>query len=145
MIVKLKWITPDADEMIAEIARVSNPSGPRKRSNSDLIAYLIKHRHWSPFEMANICVEVQTTRDIGRQMLRHRSVSFQEFSQRYADPDDLGQPIMREPRLQHPTNRQASVPLDDLAIEHNWYARQRELWNHARETYEWARENGFAK
>ena len=109
MTVKLVHVTPDGDELIAYMARVSNPSNQSNPNNSKLIKYLIKHKHWSPFEMVNMCVEINTTRSISAQILRHRSFSFQEFSQRYANVDELELPIPPNLRLQDPTNRQNSI------------------------------------
>ena len=106
--VELKWITPDADMMIGHIARVSNLKALPEDDASKLIRFLIKHHHWSPFEMANMCVEINTTRDIGRQILRHRSFSFQEFSQRYAEVE-IEEIAMREMRSKGSTNRQGSI------------------------------------
>ena len=109
----LVHFTKDGDELIAHMARVSNPAGQQKASEaSGLISYLIKHGHWSPFEMVNMCVEIDTTRSIAAQILRHRSFSFQEFSQRYSDVNKLGLPILPELRRQDHTNRQNSI--DDI-------------------------------
>jgi len=140
----------DAQELIAYCARVSNPSNQLNTETSEkLIRYLVKHAHWSPLEMVSACVEIETTRDIARQILRHRSFSFQEFSQRYADPTrDLSFTI-REARLQDPKNRQNSVPLDGTLghaiIQDEWRDRQLELIRVAKETYEWAISKGIAK
>ena len=112
MTVKLVHVTPKGDELIAYMARVSNPSNQSNPNNSKLIKYLIKHKHWSPFEMVNMCVEINTTRSISAQILRHRSFSFQEFSQRYANVDQL--PIPPDLRLQDPNNRQNSIETDEL-------------------------------
>lgn len=114
MTVKLKWITPDADKSIAYLARVSNPNADPEMPSEKLINFLIRNRHWSPFEMASMCVEINTTRDIGRQILRHRSFSFQEFSQRYAEVSDFIR--HREMRLKGSTNRQGS--LDEVSEGH---------------------------
>jgi thymidylate synthase (FAD) len=140
----------DGKELVAFCARVSNPSNQMNKMTSDrLINYLIKHKHWSPFEMVDMCFEIETTRDIARQMLRHRSFSFQEFSQRYADPTtDLGFEL-REARLQDPKNRQNSIEInsegENVALIQEWYARQTKVIEAAREAYEWAIENGLAK
>lgn len=122
--VKLVWATPDADKLVAYMARVSAPNNQENYATAPkLIGYLIKHRHWSPFEMVSACVEIETTRDIGRQLLRHRSFSFQEFSQRYADPTkDLGF-TTRGARLQDHKNRQNSIEVDDPDL-HDWWWRQ---------------------
>tara|TARA_R100000781_G_scaffold9295_1_gene8076 strand:- start:299 stop:925 length:627 start_codon:yes stop_codon:yes gene_type:complete len=112
MTVKLVHVTPKGDELIAYMARVSNPSNQSNPNNSKLIKYLIKHKHWSPFEMVNMCVEINTTRSISAQILRHRSFSFQEFSQRYANVDQLPSPPNL--RLQDPNNRQNSLETDEL-------------------------------
>lgn len=117
--VKLKWITPDADNMVAYMARVSNPDNQdNKETAPRLIRYLINHGHWSPFEMVNACVEITTTRDISRQILRHRSFSFQEFSGRYAEYSGLE--TSRECRLQDTKNRQSSLPCEDEEIVEWW-------------------------
>ena len=112
MTVKLVHVTPKGDELIAYMARVSNPSNQSNPNNSKLIKYLIKHKHWSPFEMVNMCVEINTSRSISAQILRHRSFSFQEFSQRYANVDQLPSPPNL--RLQDPNNRQNSLETDEL-------------------------------
>lgn len=140
----LVWITPDAEELLVRIARVSNPDGDRKPA-PDLIRYMIEHRHWSPFTMVNFCIEVNTTRDIGRQMLRHSSMSPQEASQRYADARKLGDPVWREARMQHPKNRQASIPCEDPALESWWQVAQREIWIKVESVYAEALKRGVAK
>lgn len=117
---KLKWATPDLQTEIIECARVSSDPDAKKMPDDRLLAYLIRNEHWSPFEMGNICMEIYTTRDIGRQLLRHRSFSFQEFSQRYADVSILGDGVTREARMQHPTNRQMSLECDDADIGQWW-------------------------
>lgn len=141
----------DVQDLIAYCARVSNPSNQLNMETGEkLIRYLIKHKHWSPLEMASACLEITTTRDIARQILRHRSFSFQEFSQRYADPTkDLDFEI-REARLQDLKNRQNSIAIDlanDEARELNklWIEKQQELIRLAKETYTWAVTNGIAK
>ena len=137
----------DCQELIAFCARVSNPSNQMNKETSDkLIKYLIKHKHWSPLEMVNACLEINTTRDIAHQIVRHRSFSFQEFSQRYADPAEFGdQFVLREARLQDTQNRQNSVDVDDEILHNEWTDRQQQVINLAKETYEWAIENGIAK
>jgi len=133
-------------DLIAYCARVSNPSNQLNTDTSDkLINYLIKWKHWSPFEMANITLEIETTRDIARQILRHRSFTFQEFSQRYADPvKDLSFEI-RETRLQDQKNRQNSIEVNDPALDDAWQNKQLAMIEMAKLTYEWAIENGIAK
>ena len=134
-------------DLVAYCARVSNPSNQANtKTTPKLLDYLIKHKHWSPFEMASVCIEVETTRDIARQFLRHRSFSFQEFSQRYADIRDLDSSVViRKARLQDPKNRQASVITDDTSLHIAWEQHQRNVWNSAMRAYEWAIENGIAK
>jgi len=133
-------------ELVAYCARVSNPANQLNTETSEnLIKYLIKHQHWSPLEMASACLEIETTRDIARQILRHRSFSFQEFSQRYADPTKDLQFEFREARLQDPKNRQNSIATNDKTLNDVWWIKQRDLSNHALETYKWAIENGIAK
>ena len=139
-----------AEDLIVHMARVSNPSNQSMvKGDEKLIRYLIKNQHWSPFEMVNIVMEINTTRDIARQILRHRSFSFQEFSQRYADPTkDLGF-ALRETRLQDTKNRQNSIELDGTLkqslIDDQWKARQMSLIAEAKSAYEWAIANGIAK
>ena len=134
-------------DLIAYCARVSNPTNQiNTETTPKLLGYLIKHKHWSPFEMASACIEVETTRDIARQLLRHRSFSFQEFSQRYADVRDLGDSVViRKARLQDPKNRQNSIIHDDVALHSTWEVHQRAVWQRAMQAYEWAIENGIAK
>ena len=134
-------------DLIAYCARVSNPTNQANtKTTSKLLGYLIKHKHWSPFEMASACIEVETTRDIARQLLRHRSFSFQEFSQRYADIRDLaGSVVIRKARLQDTKNRQNSVMTDDVNLHMTWEQHQRNVWHTAMKAYEWAIENGIAK
>lgn len=136
----------DVTQLVAYCARVSNPSNQMNAETADkLIEYLIKWKHWSPFEMANVCLEIETTRDIARQILRHRSFTFQEFSQRYADPvKDLSFEI-REPRLQDTKNRQNSIEIDDAKLEDAWYNKQLGMIEYAKMTYQWAIDNGIAK
>ena len=136
----------DAQELIAYCARVSNPSNQLNTDTSEkLIRYLVKHQHWSPLEMVSACLEITTTRDIARQILRHRSFSFQEFSQRYADPTKDLNFVLREARLQDPKNRQNSVATDNLALAAWWEERQKRVIEEARNAYEWAIANGIAK
>ena len=134
-------------DLIAYSARVSNPSNQANtKTTSKLLGYLIKHKHWSPFEMASACIEVETTRDIARQFLRHRSFSFQEFSQRYADIRDLSDNfVLRETRLQDTKNRQNSIESDDERLDMLWAAKQLSVIEAAKEAYEWAIDNGIAK
>jgi thymidylate synthase (FAD) len=136
----------DAQELIAYCARVSNPSNQFNTETSDkLIRYLVKHQHWSPLEMVSACLEITTTRDIARQILRHRSFSFQEFSQRYADPTRDLNFVTREARLQDPKNRQNSVDTDDHLLQNEWFRAQQRVIYAAQREYEWAIKNGIAK
>ena len=141
----------DMQELIAFCARVSNPSNQLNMDTSEkLIKYLIKHKHWSPLEMVSACLEIETTRDIARQMLRHRSFSFQEFSQRYADPTKDLSFELREARLQDTKNRQNSNELDMGQAAHRslhmeWYKHQQNVIEAAKQAYDWAIENGIAK
>jgi len=137
----------DVQDLIAYCARVSNPSNQLNQETAPkLLNYLSKHSHWSPFEMANATLEIETTRDIARQMLRHRSFAFQEFSQRYADIRDLdSKMVVRKARLQDPKNRQNSVMTDDVSLHMAWEVHQRKVWNEAMKSYAWAIENGIAK
>jgi thymidylate synthase (FAD) len=136
----------DAQELIAYCARVSNPSNQLNTETSEkLIRYLIKHAHWSPLEMVSACVEITTTRDIARQILRHRSFSFQEFSQRYADPTKDLNFVTREARLQDDKNRQNSIEVEDTALQNEWYRAQQRVIFAAKREYEWAIANGIAK
>ena len=148
---------PDANasesalDLVAYCARVSNPSNQNNtETNEKLVKYLMKHKHWSPLEMVSLCLEVETTRDIARQILRHRSFSFQEFSQRYADPTaDLNFEI-REARLQDTKNRQNSIPIDitddnQRRIAEDWRMKQMEYIRQSQKLYTWAIENGIAK
>ena len=134
-------------DLIAYCARVSNPSNQlNTKTTSKLLRYLIKHKHWSPFEMASVCIEIQTTRDIARQLLRHRSFSFQEFSQRYANINDITDSIViRKARLQDESNRQNSVETNDARLLTAWEEHQRNVWYAAMKAYNWAIENGIAK
>jgi thymidylate synthase (FAD) len=136
----------DVQELVAFCARVSNPSNQFNTDTSEkLIKYLIKHQHWSPLEMVSACLEIETTRDIARQILRHRSFSFQEFSQRYADPTKDLSFVLREARLQDTKNRQNSVENDNPAIAAWWEERQKRVIEEAKNAYEWAIINGIAK
>ena len=134
------------DEFIAYVARVSNPSNQNNTlTASKLLKYLVKHKHWSPFEMVNVVMEIETTRDIARQILRHRSFSFQEFSQRYADPTkDLGF-VTREARLQDQKNRQNSIETSNEALQLEWLGKQLMVRARVEEAYKWAIENDIAK
>ena len=141
-------------ELVAYCARVSNPGNQNNSKTANkLLKYMIDNKHWSPFEMVNVCLEITTTRDIGRQLLRHRSFSFQEFSQRYADPTDAQSGLdfsTRECRLQDPVNRQNSIPVDkgnieQAYLEHVWIKKQIDIINLCEETYQWATKNGIAK
>lgn len=135
-----------ANELVAWTARVSNPSNQNNTATAPkLVQYLIKNQHWSPLEMVHVSMEIKTTRDIARQILRHRSFSFQEYSQRYADPTkDLGF-VIREARLQDAKNRQNSVEVEDSELAGEWDLKQRTLTHAAVGAYEWAIENGIAK
>ena len=136
----------NAQELVAFCARVSNPSNQLNTETSEkLINYLIKNAHWSPLEMVSACLEIETTRDIARQILRHRSFSFQEFSQRYANPVEDLEFVIREARLQDPKNRQNSVETEDEKIINEWEKLQNSLIENAKEVYNWAIENGIAK
>ena len=136
----------NAQELVAFCARVSNPSNQLNTETSEkLIKYLIKNAHWSPLEMVSACLEIETTRDIARQILRHRSFSFQEFSQRYANPVKDLEFVTREARLQDLKNRQNSIENENEEISNMWIEKQEHLINEARETYNWAIENGIAK
>jgi len=137
----------NCQELIAYCARVSNPSNQMNKETSEkLIKYLIKHAHWSPLEMVSACLEIDTTRDIAHQIVRHRSFSFQEFSQRYADPAEFGdQFTKREARLQDEKNRQNSIETEDVQLQTHWEQQQQRVINIAQEAYEWAIKNGIAK
>lgn len=152
MSVKLVGVTApyaghnSAEDMIVYMARVSNPTNQSMvKGDEKLIRYLIKNQHWSPFEMVNVVMEINTTRDIARQILRHRSFAFQEFSQRYADPTkDLGF-ALREARLQDTKNRQNSIETDDKELQDKWNLMQQALINNAEHAYNWAIQSGIAK
>jgi len=136
----------DIVDLVAYCARVSNPSNQLNTETSDkLIKYLIKWKHWSPFEMANAVLEIETTRDIARQILRHRSFTFQEFSQRYADPVKELDFTLREARLQDQKNRQNSIEVNDKNLQTAWDVCQQAVIDQAKRSYEWAIQNGIAK
>jgi len=142
--VKLVWVTPEAESKIAYMARVSNPANQNNpASATKLLTYLIKNKHWSPFEMVNVCMEIETTRDIARQILRHRSFSFQEFSQRYAVSE--GFVNTSEVRLQDEKNRQNSLYSDDLSLQYWWEGIQRRVTDEAKFLYTAALDKGIAK
>ena len=153
---RVKLISTSSEDLlqdIAKMARVSNPANQNNKDTSEkLVKYLIKHKHWSPFEMAGVTLEINTTRDIAHQIVRHRSFAFQEFSQRYAEPNALdGWPFeLREARIQDETNRQNSLPLDPEMDGHNilqarWIREQKKVIASAQATYQWALDNGIAK
>ena len=136
----------DCQELIAFCARVSNPSNQLNSDTSEkLIKYLINNSHWSPLEMVNVCLEIDTTRDIARQILRHRSFSFQEFSQRYANPTEDMEFITREARLQDNKNRQNSIETNDSDLQKEWNVQQQKVIDSALEAYQWAIDKGIAK
>lgn len=136
----------DMLDLVAFCARVSNPSNQMNTDTAEkLVKYLIKHQHWSPLEMVSACMEIETTRDIARQILRHRSFSFQEFSQRYADPVKELEFVTREARLQDTKNRQNSIEVDNLELQELWRMNQQRVINEARNVYEWAIKSGIAK
>ena len=133
-------------DLVAYCARVSNPANQsNKETNEKLIRYLMNHQHWSPLEMVSVCLEIETTRDIARQILRHRSFSFQEFSQRYANVTDNLSFEIRETRLQDKKNRQNSVETNDTILEDKWETAQSMVAQYAEDAYKWAIENGIAK
>jgi thymidylate synthase (FAD) len=136
----------NVQDLIAYCARVSNPSNQLNTETGErLIRYLIKHKHWSPLEMASATFEIETTRDIARQILRHRSFSFQEFSQRYADPTTDLSFVLREARLQDTKNRQNSIETNDEELQHQWDAAQQHVIEAAKKAYKWAIDHGIAK
>jgi thymidylate synthase (FAD) len=143
-LVKYVWSTPNAEQLVADMARVSAPENIGKDA-SKLLAYLIKHQHWSPYEMVNMCVEINTTRDIARQLLRHRSFSFQEFSQRYAEVDKLPPAPLREARLQDTKNRQNSLNTDDKELNNWWSYMQHSVQKNNEAVYKEALARGIAK
>jgi len=141
---------PDYNEsaldLVAYCARVSNPDNQNNKETSEkLVKYLMKHKHWSPLEMVSACLEIETTRDIARQLLRHRSFSFQEFSQRYADPTKDLEFEVREARLQDPKNRQNSILADDELLQHHWKKQQERVIKTSLDAYNFAVSNGIAK
>ena len=136
----------DIKDLVAFCARVSNPDNQMNFETADkLINYLLKHKHFSPFEMASVTVEVTTTRDIARQLLRHRSLQFQEWSQRYANPTDSLGFVLREARLQDPKNRQNSIETENLELQQAWDRFQNEVIETSKRAYDWAIANGIAK
>lgn len=137
----------NVQDLVSYCARVSNPGNQMNSETTEkLIRYLVNHKHWSVFEMASATLEIETTRDIARQMLRHRSFSFQEFSQRYKEVDALVEPfVIREARLQHPTNRQDSIEVEDQELQKMWAAKQQQIIHEAKLAYSWALKNGIAK
>ena len=142
----LEFELTDMQELVAYCARVSNPSNQFNTETSEkLIRYLVRNAHWSPLEMVSACIEITTTRDIARQILRHRSFSFQEFSQRYADPVQELDFVLREARLQDPKNRQNSVEVEDTLLQNEWFRAQQRVIYAAKREYEWAIKNGIAK
>ncbi len=140
--VNLVWVTPEAEQKVAYMARVSNPSNQNSTEYSGLLKYLIREKHWSPFEMVNVCMEIETTRDIARQILRHRSFSFQEFSQRYAKAQEM---VMSEARLQDSKNRQNSLSTEDRQLQYWWEGAQKRVQTEAQFMYESAIAKGIAK
>jgi len=134
-------------DLIAYCAKVSNPTNQANtKTTQKLLKYLIKHKHWSPFEMASACIEITTTRDIARQLLRHRSFSFQEFSQRYADPNEMPETfVVREARLQDTKNRQNSIDTDNEYLKERWEEEQLKVIEQSKKAYKWAIDNGIAK
>ena len=143
MKVNLVWATPDLEERVAYCARVSNPENQNNHETAPkLLKYLMKHKHWSPFEMANVCMEIETTRDIARQILRHRSFSFQEFSQRYASVNSFA---IRECRMQDTKNRQNSLTTEDAQLQNWWELAQKRVKDDAELMYHAALAKGIAK
>jgi thymidylate synthase (FAD) len=141
--VKLIWSTPDGENLIAYMARVSNPENQDNKDTAPkLLKYLIDNKHWSPFEMVNVCMEIETTRDIARQMLRHRSFSFQEFSQRYAIASEAE---FSKPRLQDLKNRQNSIEVEDKELYRYWWSLQQVVLSTSLDAYHQALDNGIAK
>lgn len=139
-------LSDDLLQLVAYCARVSNPSNQNNEETAEkLVKYLVKHKHWSPLEMVSVCLEIDTTRDIARQILRHRSFTFQEFSQRYADPTKDLDFVIREPRLQDPKNRQNSVAVEDGALYDQWANIQSGIIEQSKLAYNWALDQGIAK
>lgn len=135
-----------AEQLIAYCARVSNPANQNNTETAPkLLKYLVRNKHWSPFEMVHMTIEIKTTRDVARQILRHRSFSFQEFSQRYAAVDVVDMTMKREARLQDSKNRQNSIEIEDALLQEDWEKRQVQMVEQATETYQWALSNGIAK
>ena len=134
-------------DLIAYCARVSNPANQmNKETTEKLLNYLMKHKHWSPFEMVNVCMEIETTRDIAHQIVRHRSFAFQEFSQRYANVGAMGDMFEnREARLQDSKNRQNSIETEDDKLQFQWNNLQNMIMSHCKDAYDWAIEKGIAK
>jgi thymidylate synthase (FAD) len=145
MTAKLIWATPDADKHIGYVARVSNPDNQNNPDVAKLLKYCAENAHWSVFEMASACMEINTTRDIGRQIIRHRSFSFSEFSQRYSDVSVLGDFVMRECRVQDHKNRQNSFATDDTELAANWERMQQIVSADAKRMYDKALKWGIAK
>ena len=145
MTTKIEWATPEIDKKIAYMARVSNPANQDNENIAGLLNYCMREGHVSPFEMASVCIEVDTTRDIARQILRHRSFSFQEFSQRYQDASVLGDMVEREVRLQDTKNRQSSVVTDSPVHMEKWSQDQHDVWSLASVNYLYALKRGVAK
>jgi thymidylate synthase (FAD) len=140
------YFAENMTDLVAFCARVSNPTNQSNKETSEkLIRYLVNNKHWSPLEMVSVCLEVETTRDIARQLLRHRSFSFQEFSQRYADPTKDLDFVLREARLQDLKNRQNSIEANNPSLQFEWDQKQLKLIELAKETYRWAIDNGIAK
>ena len=138
------YVGENVQDLVAYCARVSNPSNQANHETSErLLEYLTKHKHWSPFEMASACLEITTTRDIARQILRHRSFSFQEFSQRYAEQTEFSN--FKEARLQDSKNRQNSITTEDADLKLEWLKKQSEVALAVRDSYQWALDNGIAK
>jgi len=137
----------NAQDLISYCARVSNPANQMNKETSEkLITYLIQHKHWSPLEMVSVCLEINTTRDIAHQIVRHRSFSFQEFSQRYAEPSEMGEMfVTRECRMQDLKNRQNSIEAYDEEIKTGWLSLQQDIIKQCSEVYKWAIANGIAK
>lgn len=145
MTTRLIWATPNADQLIGYIARVSNPVNQENPDVAGLIRYCYRNGHWSVFEMVSACMEIETTRDIARQILRHRSFSFQEFSQRYQSVNELPKAELRECRLQDNKNRQNSLETDDLQLAIKWEQVQGIVLKEAQGAYDWALQQGIAK
>ena len=145
MTVEVVWVTPDAEKHLAYIARVSNPDNQENPNYTKLLKYMLDNGHWSPFEMVNLCIEINTTRDIARQILRHRSFHFQEFSQRYQTVDKLGDMVYRECRLQDEKNRQNSLPCEEEELNEGWKEIQELVWDRAECAYFEALDAGIAK